>query len=267
MNYKRIFTIIDKEWAEVFRNRMVIFTVSLMPLIFTILPLVMVHLITTSVLSGQPGMNTEVPPSFSSNTCKDLAGLDCMQIFLMNQFMLMFMMMPLIIPVAIAAYSIVGEKTTRSLEPLLATPITTAELLVGKALASALPAIVITWLCFGIFILVLPLVGATAGLMKYILGPVWVVAILIIGPLMAIASVNLAVIVSSRVNDHRVAEQMTGVLIVPILAALFGQLAGVVILNINLMLMTIIGMVILDIALIYTGSRLFQRETILTRWK
>jgi len=176
-------------------------------------------------------------------------------------------MMPLIIPVAIAAYSIVGEKTTRSLEPLLATPITTAELLVGKALASALPAIIITWVCFGIFLLLLPVVGATPALMKYITGPVWFVAILVIGPLMAVASVNLAVIVSSRVNDPRVAEQMAGVLIVPLLGVLFGQLAGIIILDMNLMFLAIIFMLILDLALIYTGSRLFQRETILTRWK
>jgi ABC-2 type transport system permease protein len=265
MNYKRITTIVDKEWAEVFRNKMVIFTVSLLPVVFTVLPLVMVSMISSS---GQiSGGNTEIPPAFMHNTCQNLPTLECLQIFLINQFLLMFMMMPLIIPVAIAAYSIVGEKTTRSLEPLLATPITTAELLTGKSLASVLPAIVITWLCFGIFLLILPVVGATQALMNYILGPVWAIAILIIGPLMAVASVNMAVIVSSRVNDPRVAEQMAGVLIVPILGVLFGQLAGVVILDLKLMMITIIGLILLDIALIYAGSRLFQREIILTRWK
>jgi ABC-2 type transport system permease protein len=266
MNFKRVSTIMDKEWAEVFRNRMVIFTVSFMPIIFTILPLVMIYMIGSSASGGQMGGNSEIPPGFLE-TCNNLSSLECIQIFLINEFMIMFMMMPLIIPVAIAAYSIVGEKTTRSLEPLLATPITTVELLTGKALASALPAVIITWLCFGIFLLLLPVVGATAGLMKYITGPVWVIAILVIGPLMAVASVNLAVIVSSRVNDPRVAEQMAGVLIVPLLAVLFGQLAGVIILDMNLMYISIVFMLILDIALVYTGSRLFQRETILTRWK
>lgn len=193
--------------------------------------------------------------------------MDCVQIFMMNQFMIMFLMMPLMIPVAIAAYSIVGEKTTRSLEPLLASPITTLELLTGKALASALPAIVITWLCFAVFILLMPLVGASQGVITYVTGPIWIIAIIIIGPLMAIASVNLAVIISSRVNDPRVAEQMAGVLIIPLLAVLFGQLAGIVILDMRLMIISIFSMIILDIILILLGSRLFQRETILTRWK
>jgi ABC-2 type transport system permease protein len=186
---------------------------------------------------------------------------------MMNQFMLMFMMMPLIIPTAIASYSIVGEKTTRSLEPLLATPITTAELLTGKALAAALPAIFVTWVAFLTFMLLMPLAGATPGLLAHVRGPVWLMAVLIIGPLMAVASVNLAVIVSSRVNDPRAAEQISSILVVPIIALLFAQLAGIIVLDLRLILLSIVLMIALDAALIYAGARLFQRETILTRWK
>lgn len=266
MNTKRIFTIIDKEWAEVFKNRMVIFSIAVMPIIFTIMPLGILY-----ALGSEGGMPTgtataDVPPGFL-DICADLPAGDCMQIFIMNQFLLMFMMMPLFIPSAIAAYSIVGEKTTRSLEPLLATPVTTTELLTGKALAAAVPAVVITWLCFLIFVLLMPLVGATKGLQDYVTGPTWLIAVFIIGPLMAIAAVNLAVIISSRVNDPRVAEQLSGVLIVPILGVMFAQLGGLIIVNVDLMLLTIVIVVALDIALILAGRSLFQRETILTRWK
>ena len=61
--------------------------------------------------------------------------------------------MPLMVPVTIAAYSIVGEKITRSLEPLLATPVTTTELLLGKGLAAALPGVGTAWACYGIFLI------------------------------------------------------------------------------------------------------------------
>ena len=263
----RIRTIVDKEWAEVFKNRMVLVTIGIMPVIFTVLMLGVLYGITaTGGEAMAEAASADVPPQFLS-MCTDMNSVECMQIFMMNQFMIMFMMMPLAIPVAIAAYSIVGEKTTRSLEPLLATPVTTVELLTGKALASALPAIVVTWICFLVFILLLPLVGATPGLMAYISGPLWLVAILVMGPLMAVASVNLAVIVSSRVNDPRVAEQMAGVLIVPLLGILFGQLAGVIVLDLNLMFISLLVLLLFDIVLIYIGARLFQRETILTRWK
>jgi ABC-2 type transport system permease protein len=266
MNLHRVRTIIDKEWAEVFKNRMVIFTISFMPIMFTILPLVMLYAVGSTGSGMSSGDMADVPPGFLAS-CAGLPAADCLQIFLMNQFMLMFMMMPLIIPTAIAAYSIVGEKTTRSLEPLLATPVTTPELLTGKALAAALPAIGITAACFIVFLLLMPLAGATPGLIRSVTGPVWLVAVLVMGPLMAIAAVNLAVIVSSRVNDPRAAEQIAGVLIVPIMGLLFAQIAGILVLNLAVILIAVLITLIVDAVLILLGARLFQRETILTRWK
>ncbi|MCZ7673972.1 MAG: hypothetical protein M5U34_46010 [Chloroflexi bacterium] len=40
MSIQKIKTIISKEWAEVFKNKMVLFTVAFMPLIFTALPII-----------------------------------------------------------------------------------------------------------------------------------------------------------------------------------------------------------------------------------
>lgn len=265
MNLNRIRTIIDKEWEEVFKNKMVIITVAIMPVVFTLLPLGMIYGISAGTPAGDIG--TADVPLEMLRACGDITGLECMQRYLINQFLLLFMMMPLIIPSAIAAYSIVGEKTTRSLEPLLATPITTTELLTGKALAAAVPAIAITIACFAIFVLLLPVAGATPGLVRYVLEPLWLVAILVVGPLMAIASVNMAVIVSSRVNDPRVAEQVTAVLVVPVLGLMFGQIAGLFILDMRLMMITVLAIAAVDVILIRTGARLFRRETILTRWK
>jgi ABC-2 type transport system permease protein len=171
------------------------------------------------------------------------------------------------IPITIAAYSIVGEKTTRSLEPLLATPISTVELLAGKTLAAVLPGIVATWACFLIFILLLPITGVSQAVRTYITGPTWLLAIAVIGPLMAVLAANFAVIISSRVNDPRVAEQFSAILLVPLLIVLFLQIAGVIIVNVQFVLIGILGFIALDCLVIYLGSRLFQRETILTRWR
>ena len=261
---KHIRTIIAKEWAEVFKNRMVFFTIVFMPLLFTALPLIMLTF--TQGAAIPEGGSADIPPMFASD-CGTMNANDCMQAYLINQFLVLYMMMPLIIPITIAAYSIVGEKTTRSLEPLLATPVTTEELLAGKALAAAIPAIGATWVCFAVFVLLIPVTGASQIVQRYVLGPTWLMGVLVVGPLMAIAAVNFAVIVSSRVNDPRVAEQLAAVLIVPVLALLFGQVAGLLVINLQLMLIVIAVLIVLDIALIYLGARLFQRETILTRWK
>ena len=265
MNTARIMTIIDKEWAEVFKNKLVLGTIVFLPLLFTLMPLVMLYF-TGQSASSLEGDMADMPAQFTK-ACGELGTSVCIQYFVIIQFLRIFMMIPLMIPAAIAAYSIVGEKTTRSLEPLLATPITTEELLFGKAMAAGIPAIIATWLSFFIFVLLMPLVKASPALIAQVLSPTWLIAVLIIGPLMAIAAVNLAVLVSSRVNDPRVAEQMTTVLIVPIMAVMFAQIGGLLVINRDLMMISAFIMLVLDGVLIYLGARLFQRETILTRWK
>jgi ABC-2 type transport system permease protein len=95
----------------------------------------------------------------------------------------------------------------------------------------------------------------------------WLLAIFVVGPLMAVMAINVSIMVSSRVNDPRVAEQISSVMIVPVLALLFGQTAGLIILNQGLVYLSILIMLGIDAALIFAGAQLFQRETILTRWK
>jgi ABC-2 type transport system permease protein len=264
---KRIRTIIDKEWAEVFKNRVVLMTIVILPLVFTVMPLGILYATRTGAMPG--GSSTDVPPQFEK-MCAQTTGAtggECMQVFILNEFLLLYMMIPLAIPVAIAAYSIVGEKTTHSLEPLLATPITTEELLAGKGIAASLPAILATWGAFAIFVVGMPLVGVSPAVYRSLFSPTWLVAVLLVGPLLAALAVNFAIIVSSRVSDPRTAEQVSMVIIVPLLGLLFGQIAGVVVLNVQLMLGVAVALAVVDIALIYLGARWFQRETILTQWK
>ena len=59
-----------------------------------------------------------------------------------------FLLIPAMVPMAIATQSVIGEKVARSLEPQLATPLEVRELLAGKTLAAALPAVTATWAVF-----------------------------------------------------------------------------------------------------------------------
>ncbi|RPI24705.1 MAG: ABC transporter permease, partial [Chloroflexota bacterium] len=113
----KIKIIIRKEWAEVFKNRMVLFTVAFLPLLFVALPLIIIGTVGSA---GDTTMGAEMPGQINAYCPPELNSGECFQVFMVSQFMLMFMILPLAIPVTIAAYSIVGEKTTRSLEPLLA---------------------------------------------------------------------------------------------------------------------------------------------------
>jgi ABC-2 type transport system permease protein len=262
---KKIRTIIRKEWAEVFKNRMVLFTVAFLPLILTAIPLGII--IGMGGDSGLSGSMADMPAQFSTFCPPELGGSECFQVFMVSQFMIMFMLLPLAIPVTIAAYSIVGEKSTRSLEPLLATPITTAELLIGKSMAAAIPAILATFAAFGIFLIGTWIAVQNRELFLALADSRWLLAVLILGPLMAILAVMVSVMVSSRVTDPRAAEQISMIVILPLLAVFFAQMAGVLVVNRQFVILSALVLVVVDVLLVYLAVRLFQRESILTRWK
>lgn len=265
MSATKIWVIVRKEWAEVFKNRFVLFTVAFLPLILTALPLITMG---ASGGSSDPGgiTGTDLPGDYLQ-LCEGLTGSECMQYFLVSQFMMLFMLMPLAIPVTIAAYSIVGEKTTRTLEPVLATPVTTLELLAGKAVAAALPAIVATWGGFIIFAIGASFLAVGPGVIGRLVDPLWLIAIFLVGPLLSIASVSVAVMVSSRVNDPRVAEQLSMLVIIPLIGLFMAQIAGWIFIDASLILWIAIALIVIDAGLIAFATQLFRRETILTRWK
>jgi ABC-2 type transport system permease protein len=95
----------------------------------------------------------------------------------------------------------------------------------------------------------------------------WWFAVLIFGPLLAVLSVNFSLMVSSRVNDPRVAEQLSALVILPLLGLFFGQISGLFFINRQLIFVMAVVLLVLDGLMVYVAIRLFERETILTRWK
>jgi hypothetical protein len=99
---KHIRTIINKEWSEVFKNKLVLSVVLVMPILFSLLPLVMLGVTSsTSMLDISPE-EAGLPPELFTNLCGGMNAGECTQVYMLSQFMLFFVMMPLIIPTTIA---------------------------------------------------------------------------------------------------------------------------------------------------------------------
>ena len=261
----RIKAIIIKEWREVFKNKFVIFTVAFLPIMITALPLVMLYFAGSSDdFSTMP--TSDLPPQFMP-LCGDLGGGDCMLYYIVTQFILLFMMVPLIIPMTIASYSIVGEKTTRTLEPLLATPVSTIEILIGKGLAGVIPAVLATWAGYLIYAGAAFVMVSNRAVVSKLFDPLWMLAIFVVGPLLSLMGVSISVMISSRVNDPRVAEQISGIFVLPVVGLFIGQMSGLILINEQFILWIAAGLLILDAILFYFAIQVFQRETILSRWK
>ena len=261
---RKIWVIMRKEWSEVFRNRLVLFTVVLLPAILTALPLAV--LVGMADLGEAEALAMSDMPAAFAQRCGDLSPGDCGIYFLVSQFLLMFMLLPLAIPASIASYSIVGEKVTRTLEPLLATPISTLQLLAGKAAAAVTPAVLVTWACFGLYTLGVRRLASPA-IASLLADPMWLLAIFVVGPLLSLAAVSVAVMVSSRTSEPRVAEQVSMLVMLPLMAIVIGQVTGLILLNTQLVVTIALGSAVIDAGLAAFAISLFQRETILTRWK
>lgn len=261
----KIKVVIRKEWSEIFRNRLVLMSVAFLPLLFTALPLLVL-----GGMGSEMDLGGDIPldgPEQFSAACETLTGAECMTYFLASQFLVLYMILPIMIPITIAAYSIVGEKTTRTLEPVLATPITDLELLAGKSLSAVIPALLATWGGFALFVIGLALIGVSQAVLDALLSPIWLMAVIVLGALLSIAAVSLAVMVSSRASDPRAAEQISALVVLPVIAIFVAQVTGLFYINEQVILWMALGLVIIDAALLYIATQLFQRESILTRWK
>jgi len=187
------------------------------------------------------------------------------QIVLFNTSLLYFMVLPAVIPLAIAVYSIVGEKEQTTLEPLLATPISDLELFLGKALASVIPAVLINWLAFGLFLAVTRVMTG-AFLVQTITAP-WLASIFGLSPLLALFSVGVTMIVSSRASDARAAYQFSSLAILPGLIPLIVYSSIKTLVDLRLVVLEGAVLIIVGAVVLWIAIRLFRREQILTRWK
>jgi ABC-2 type transport system permease protein len=188
------------------------------------------------------------------------------QAYLFQFFAVMLVLIPVTSSMSLASYSVVGEKHARTLEPLLVTPITTFELLGAKVLGAFIPSIVLTVLYFALYVLLAAVFGRP-GVAGALAEPRTLGTVFVLGPLAALAALQMAVCVSSRVNDVRTAQQIGVLVILPVPGLLIGQLAGAVQLTPLLIALIATGLLLVNAALMWIAIALFDRESILTRWK
>jgi ABC-2 type transport system permease protein len=200
----------------------------------------------------------------------DIGGDDEDMSFLISfidALLMFFVLVPAILPTVIASYSFVGEKTNKSLEPLLATPTTDMELLLGKGLSIFLPTMVVTWISFVPFVILVDVIVAPVLGYAPLPNLIWILGVFLLAPLFCMVAIFANVITSSRVSDVRASQQIGGLIVLPLVAFFVVILAGLVTLDlINMLLFAaLIGVVV--IVLLSAARKLFRREEILIRWK
>jgi ABC-2 type transport system permease protein len=257
-----VWTILRREWLEIVRSRLLLSTILLPPILLTVAPIALAGAVGDQTLPAD--LATQVlsqKPEWASFTPGELAGA-----FAVQQFLVFFLLMPAYIPLSIATFSIIGEKQARSLEPVLAAPIRTVELLAGKAIAALVPGVLAGWVTYAVFVALASLVYGPA-LLGVVTDGSWLAGVFLLGPAVGLSSVVAGVIVSARVNDPRVAQQIGGVIIVPIVGLVLIQATGTLLVGpLGYFLLALIVLLV-SLAGLRIGVRLFDREAILTRWR
>ena len=262
MRTRILTTILRREFAETVRNRLLMSTILIPPVILTVAPLILASVVGARALP--PELMTAVlaqRPEWATFSPAELAGA-----FAVQQFLAFFLLMPAYIPLSIATFSIIGEKQARTLEPVLATPIRTVELLVGKAIAALVPGVLAGWVTYVVFVALASVVYGP-HLFGVVSDPSWLVGVFVLGPAVGLSSVMAGVVVSSRVNDPRVAQQVGGIIIVPIIAVTLLQATGTLLVGASGYLLLAGIVLVVSLVGLRVGVALFDREAILTRWR
>ncbi len=248
MRLSKSWIIASKDFATFTKKRNIIYTVFVVPILVAVLfPAVITFAGHRNGGSGIPAAQLPV---------------------LLPAFTFFYMILAGFIPTTIASYSIVGEKVEKCLEPLLATPTTDSEILLGKGISSFLPPIAAILGGSTLFMALMDL--ATRDALGYLFFPNWSAGIVLflLVPLAAIMSVEWNVMVSARVSDIRVAQQLGALMVIPFAGIYVSGELNIIPLGSTNDLLIIAGILLLvDLLLLPVVRSTFRREEILTRWK
>lgn len=186
---------------------------------------------------------------------------------LLDAFLFFFVIGAATLPTGIAAYSLVGEKVERSLEPLLATPARDTDILLAKSLAALLPPITASWLGAVLFMVLADAQTHTKLGHAYFPNTSATLVVLLVMPLAAALAVMINVLVSSRTVDVRTAQQIGALPALPFAALYVLSEVGAITLTTTATLLVCAGLAVLVVAMFFAGRAIFNREEILTRWR
>ena len=183
----------------------------IVPVIFVVvLPLIFTVVIPGINVSPEDVINSDadityfieqMPPQLSQYVDLQKPMESMIVVMLGIMFAPMFLIMPLMFASTIAAESFAGERERKTIEALLYTPASDADLFVGKLTAAAVPSIGITWASFLVYTLILNLMPYAYFQRFWFPLPTWWPLIFWITPALAILSIAVTVLISARVQN------------------------------------------------------------------
>jgi ABC-type Na+ efflux pump permease subunit len=234
----RTAAVIRKELTEIRRNKFIVVTAGILPVIFLVEPTVSILLIKASATSAT--LATRVDAS-----------------------LFLPLVVPVVIPATMSAFSVVGEREQGTLEPVLTTPVSRVELILGKAAAIFMPAVGLSYLMFGVFLAIVALFAKPAVATEMWNAPQLPAEVVFI-PLLAAWAIWVGLSVSSMVSDTRVAQQLSILGSLPPMALIALMSFRIITPSLWLAGLLALALLAIDCGACFVVAGLFDRERLVT---
>jgi hypothetical protein len=263
-------TLAVRDLIVVTRSKAMVLPMLIVPLIFVVaIPAAVGLLAPQMATAGEAGDFEQFLEMMPAPMRETFAGYSDAQlivvVILEHLFAPMFLIIPIMVASTIAAGSFAGEKERKTLEALLHTPTTDAELLLGKLLAAWIPAFLVGLGAFLLYGLVANLSAWRVMGGLFFPNATWVVLVLWLAPAAAGLGLGTMILVSSRASTFQDAYQLGALVVLPVLLLVFGQIAGVIYLNVLAVLLVGLFLWLVDAAILWFGIRTFRRSEIIAR--
>lgn len=269
MNRRVLRALVARDLRVVVRSRAVLIPLIAVPLLLLVvlpgLAALAPSWFGTEELGDLARMVEQMPPALTARFAGHTPEQQMLLLLLGYLFAPLYLMVPVMVASVIAADSFAGERERRTLEALLYTPTTDAELVLGKMLAPWLAAVAVAWGGFAAYAVVANAAGWPVMGRLFFPTPLWWLLALWVAPAVAALGLGATVLVSARVRTFQEAYQLGGVVVLPLVLLVVGQAAGILFLSPGVVLALGAGVWLLDALLLRFAVRSFRRGEILAR--
>jgi ABC-type Na+ efflux pump permease subunit len=239
LNAVHIRAVVRKELQDYRRRRSIVVTMSVLPCIFLINPVLTIFLTSASTASSALDQTVRLSLVF-------------------------FLIIPVIMPSTLAAYSVAGEREQGTLEPLLTTPIRRQEFILGKAAAIMIPTVALSYAVFGLFLAAVRLfANAVVASALFHQGPI-LLALLLFTPLLAGWAIVVGMAISVRASEIRVAQQLGMLATVPLIGLFVLLAVGTIRATFPVAILFAVALLVIDVRAARVVARMFDRERLVT---
>ena len=231
---RAMYAVMKKDFRGIISNRRLFLELLIVPMILTIvLPSIFVVAIHFAPDDPDILKMLELLPQGSRTGGVEMAVTGLILNYILPVF---FLMIPIMTASIMAASSFVGEKEKHTLETLLYCPLSVKQIFQAKVLASFLFSMMVALISFAAMMIVLEM--EAFFIMDRLIMPAagWIVILCLLSPSISLITVTLIVRGSAKAQSVEESQQGAVFLIVPLILLAAGQFAGVMLLNVWILL-------------------------------